>query len=730
MFPQVRNGRRIPMSGMLLKKNFKNARLRRVAPTLLLVCGLFLYFGIDITNKTAPGGDGGRIHSGIAFSSAADSLFPLWNPYKLGGIPVLADPERFTPMGYITSMDDPYRLLKINIVLISLAFGFSFSVFLLSRVMGLDVPGAALAAFIMTTSQSFEIAYLYGRLIGMINLCGCFLTAAAYLHFAHKPEKRIFQYFFPAISVGYALSYAGYYALVMPIGFLYVLAIACQHQIKKSLKPALLRATLDMIAIGLAGITLFSVFIVPLFSYQFSNGLPASEGGFNTVMPESFMNLFFPVLTTGNRVAVMEVYPFTSLLLLPGIAMFISAQRQKNAFVWASFAFICGAGLVTFLDFPGLSWLKGIYVQAPILSGIRHVSIYYYPLVFALVYICVLGLRKKDFDLRQAVLFAVCVLGAGFLLNIDPTGFFATHKKIIFGCSALSVFFLVLFKHLKNKEYIIIFILLVQIFAIDHNIGHENRRSYKTKDIEMIHVLQNDKDYFRLYCLQSQCPPNAAPHVQGLQGFSLYFSPEHRRVIELFQDRKSDKSRPHWDRPPPCDRIEKPQLLEMLNIKYVQCAAAPPPGNWVAVANHKKNWMLYQNEDWRPALRLFGPEQDLSSVKWPNMEQVWVTGKSDSAQMVELNENSVEVVVQAEKDSILYLPEYYDSGWRAYVDGKETPVLKLFGIFRGAAVPAGQHHVLFVYRPLFVTISFALSCMAWVLALLLVFRGLPCRKTG
>jgi hypothetical protein len=48
----------------------------------------------------------------------------------------------------------------------------------------------------------------------------------------------------------------------------------------------------------------------------------------------------------------------------------------------------------------------------------------------------------------------------------------------------------------------------------------------------------------------------------------------------------------------------------------------------------------------------------------------------------------------------LFVSEMWMPGWRAYVDGEARPVLQANYTFRAVAVPAGDHQVRMVYRPL------------------------------
>jgi uncharacterized membrane protein YfhO len=65
-----------------------------------------------------------------------------------------------------------------------------------------------------------------------------------------------------------------------------------------------------------------------------------------------------------------------------------------------------------------------------------------------------------------------------------------------------------------------------------------------------------------------------------------------------------------------------------------------------------------------------------------------------------LEPNDVWLTYQAETSGILTLTDSYLEGWHAEVNGKELPVLKVNGVFRGVRISEpGVYRVHFWYRP-------------------------------
>jgi uncharacterized membrane protein YfhO len=87
--------------------------------------------------------------------------------------------------------------------------------------------------------------------------------------------------------------------------------------------------------------------------------------------------------------------------------------------------------------------------------------------------------------------------------------------------------------------------------------------------------------------------------------------------------------------------------------------------------------------------------------------------------------NELEVTTETAATRFLVVSEMHFPGWRAYVDGVETPIYRTNYLFRGIVVPTGRHTVRFVYRPASVGVGASVSALG-----MLVLAALVRRKAG
>lgn len=87
------------------------------------------------------------------------------------------------------------------------------------------------------------------------------------------------------------------------------------------------------------------------------------------------------------------------------------------------------------------------------------------------------------------------------------------------------------------------------------------------------------------------------------------------------------------------------------------------------------------------------------------------SGKTDAVNLVRRSADRVELDVVADGDAVLMQNDTWYPGWRAAIDGSETPVLRADYLFRGIVVPSGRHRVVIEYRSGAVALGTALTAL-------------------
>lgn len=88
--------------------------------------------------------------------------------------------------------------------------------------------------------------------------------------------------------------------------------------------------------------------------------------------------------------------------------------------------------------------------------------------------------------------------------------------------------------------------------------------------------------------------------------------------------------------------------------------------------------------------------------------------------------NRIELRTRNGQAGFLVLSEVYFRGWEAWIDGKRVPVEKVNYLFRGLAVPAGEHRIEFVFR----SASFRNGASYTLAAALLLLFGAAVARLG
>lgn len=102
----------------------------------------------------------------------------------------------------------------------------------------------------------------------------------------------------------------------------------------------------------------------------------------------------------------------------------------------------------------------------------------------------------------------------------------------------------------------------------------------------------------------------------------------------------------------------------------------------------------------------------------------------ESVRIVSYQPERVVVAVHARADAYLVLTDTWYPGWRVQMNGAEVPLARANLIFRAVRVPAGEHQVVFEYRPVSLWVGAAISALALLVVGALLMYNVERRKTN
>jgi hypothetical protein len=124
--------------------------------------------------------------------------------------------------------------------------------------------------------------------------------------------------------------------------------------------------------------------------------------------------------------------------------------------------------------------------------------------------------------------------------------------------------------------------------------------------------------------------------------------------------------------------------------------------------------------------RLAPPADAAPPISFDRPQGAVVTSGPGTVRFLRTDPDAVRLEASAQQNAMLFLADMVYPGWKAYVDGKETPIYRANYIFRAIFVPAGQHTVEFVYQPR----SFRLGLLITLAGMVVVLGALTALALG
>jgi hypothetical protein len=148
--------------------------------------------------------------------------------------------------------------------------------------------------------------------------------------------------------------------------------------------------------------------------------------------------------------------------------------------------------------------------------------------------------------------------------------------------------------------------------------------------------------------------------------------------------------------------------VNMLNTKYIIQATQGGDSVVVNPSNLGPVWFVnavtYQSSP-------FDVMNSLTNLDAKDTAVVFAKDRSLVSNTGSVNPSDTIYLVKNDNDEVTYKSNstgnrfavfseiYYDRGWKAYIDGKETPIIRTDYVLRGLSVPSGQHDIRFEFHP-------------------------------
>ena len=170
------------------------------------------------------------------------------------------------------------------------------------------------------------------------------------------------------------------------------------------------------------------------------------------------------------------------------------------------------------------------------------------------------------------------------------------------------------------------------------------------------------------------------------------------------------------------------EVFNMLNTKYF--IVSGPNNQPVAQINQLANgpaWFVkaikYVNSADEEMLALDSlHSKDTVVIDKREQQKVTISPIFDSSASIKLVKNlNDEIIYQSNASTnqfAVFSEIYYPKGWKAYVDDKETPIVKVDYALRGLNVPSGNHTIRFEFEPASYILGNTLNLAAGIISIL------------
>lgn len=682
---------------------------------------------------------------------------PLWNPYNFSGNPHLANFQSavFTPFNllfFILPFVDSWTIL---ILLQPLLAGFFTYIFMRELKVG------KIAALISSTTFMFCGFITVWMAYGTLSYAIAFLPLALFSVERFYKMKKIIYLILLSISIPLSF-FSGHFQTS-----LYFLFFIAGYVFFKFIQTKNVGLTIYAVAYIMFGCLIAMPQILPSIEFYLYSGRSStyiSGGG----IPIQYLITTFAPDFFGNPVTRNDWFgyyaEFASFIgIIPLILSVFALIKLKNDYI--KFFLMCAIiTLILAINSPILTLISTLKIPVISTSTPSRIIILF---SFSIAVLSGFGLEAFQKLLLEKKLKKVFIIFLGGIIvfgliwtllftgNFVPADKFQIALRNLIIPTILFVVFLgvIFVPVLFGKRTIVIIIGLLLLAITFDSLRFAMKwmpadpRDFVFQDLAIISKLKEHAEYGRVY-------GNLGAQVETYYGISsiegydpLYIG----RYGDFIMSAGSGKNVPGERSVARLNRtsINTDRVIDMLGVSIIFHPKADTNQGWAypvwkddkrfEKVNEDSKFELYKNNSSFSRASLFYSYEHISSPKkiierfyekdfdFRNTliieEKVDMPSKKTSdkgkVDVKKYHSGNVEIETKTTSPALLFLSDNYYPGWKAYVDGRQTPIMRANYTFRAVNVPKGVHMVQFVYDPL----SFKAGLLLGGLGMLGVFAG-------
>ncbi len=658
----------------------------------------------------------------LAIDSFSKGQLPLWNPYEMGGKPLLANFQTgaLYPLNILFFIK-PFHLSWTLFILLQLILGGIFMYLYLSN-LKIDHKASAFGAIAFIFS-GFSVAWLEW---------GNVLHTGIWLPLILLSVDKIFGRFEKKWVLILAFSLVSSFLSGHLQIFFYVFALFLAYVIFKFIQSGNRKAIVSVFLVILFFVlaTLIQWFSTLRFILLSSRAYDLNwkvEGWF---IPLKHLVQFIVPDFFGNPATMnyFGAWNYAELIGYIGIAGIIFAAYSlffvKRNILF--FAIVVVMSLVFSIDSP-LSSLP-FRLNLPFIATAQPTRLLFV-ICFSLSVLSAYGFNefiekpsKKVFLVLGLIMFLLSLLWLFNLsntLSFDQVNILVSRRNLVFPTLLTITLFVVILvimflkKYKKYLMFLILFVLVFDLFRFAYKFEPFERKEYLYPKTKIIDFLQSKSKngLFRIASTDRRIfPPNFSViyKLESIEGYDPLYLLSYAKYIAALERNSSDIDPPYG-----YNRIITPhnvssKLLDLLNVKYVLSLSEIKQSKFKEVFREGQT-IVYENLNVidraffvEEVKKVEDEKQMMSEMLSSDLSKLAFSQnspggnfKKGKVRILETKENSMTIETQNVGKGFLVLTDVYYPNWIAKIDGKEVDVYRIDLTFRGVIVPEGKHLIVF-----------------------------------